>query len=102
MSDTYNAPEIENYYCTHLCPLGKRTVTPAGMQDIDRLTIRVITALGDANHIKDAILQVAKDGEVSPDESDQVLAITSALEQIAITAQEMKLWVAKNLKGGLK
>lgn len=28
MSDTYNAPEIENYYCTHLCPLGKRTVTP--------------------------------------------------------------------------
>lgn len=100
MSDTYNAPEIENYYCTHLCPLGKRTVTPAEMQDIDRLTIRVISALGDANHIKDAILQVAKDGEVSPDESDQVLAITSALEQIAITAQEMKLWVAKNLKGG--
>ena len=100
MMDTYDAPELANFYCSRMCPLGKKTVPPAEMRNIDRLTIRVISALGEANGIREAMLEIAKDGEVTPDEAEQVKAITAALEQIEVAAQEMKIWVSKNLKGG--
>lgn len=104
MADTYNAPELGNFYCSKICPLGKKMVPPAEMQNIDRLTIRIIAALGEANEIREAILEVAKDGKITPDEKDQVMEIAGALEQIQITAQELRLWVMKNLttKGGKK
>ena len=97
MSDTYNAPEIANFYCSKMCPLGKRTVPPAEMRTIDRLTIRIIAALSDANEIRDTILSIAEDGEVTPDEKDQVLEVVAALKQIQVTAQELQMWVTKHL-----
>lgn len=100
MADYYDAPELANHYCSKMCPLGKKTVPPAEMRSIDRLTIRIISALGEANGIKEAILDIAADGIVTPDENERLIQITKALEQIEITAQEMKMWVRKNLKGG--
>lgn len=100
MADYYDAPELANHYCSKMCPLGKKTVPPAEMRSIDRLTIRIISALGEANGIKEAILDIAADGIVTPDENERLMQITKALEQIEITAQEMKMWVRKNLKGG--
>jgi len=97
MSEYYNTPELANFYCSRICPLGEKTAIPAEMRNIDRLTIRIITALEDAGEIENAILEVARDGKITPDEQEQVIAITAALERIAVTATEMKLWVAKNL-----
>lgn len=102
MTDTYNAPELANHYCYNMCPLGKRTVPLAEMRTIDRLTIRIVTALSEADEIRNAILEIVKDGEVTPDEQGQIVSISNALDQIATTAQELKIWVAKNLKGGKK
>ena len=50
----------------------------------------------------DTILEVVKDGIITPEETGKIKEITAALEQIQITAQEMKIWVSKNLKGGSK
>lgn len=55
MADYYDAPELANHYCSKMCPLGKKTVPPAEMRSIDRLTIRIISALGEANGIKEAM-----------------------------------------------
>ena len=102
MADTYDAPQLANFYCSKMCPLGKKTVPPAEMRNIDRLTIRIITALGEANEIRDAILEVVKDGVVTGEEAPRIQAVVAALDQIAITAQELKMWVRKNLKEGGK
>ncbi len=97
MADTYNAPELANLYCSRMCPLGKKTVPPAEMRTIDRLTIRIITALGEAKEIREAILEIAEDGVVTPDETEKVLEVAAALKQIQVAAQEMQIWVEKNL-----
>ena len=98
IADVYNAPELMNHYCSKMCPLGKRTVPPAELRSIDRLTIQVVTSLNEANSISNSLLDIAKDGKITPDENEQLIEITAALEQISITAQELKLWVAKYLK----
>ncbi len=62
MADYYDAPELANHYCSQICPLGRKTVPPAEARSIDRLTIRIISALGEADGITEAILDIAEDG----------------------------------------
>lgn len=100
MADTYDAPQLTNHYCSKVCPLGKKTVPPAEMRSLDRLTICIVTALGETSKIREAILEVAQDGNITPDEYDRVAQIATALERIEVVAQETKLFISKNLKGG--
>lgn len=102
MADYYDAPELANYYCSKICPLGKKTVPPVEMQNIDRLTIQIISALGEAEGITAAILDIAADGVITPDENERLQQVIRSLERIEVTAQEMKIWAQKNLKGGKK
>lgn len=48
MSDAYNAPELNNYFCSKMCPLGCQTVPTAELLQLDRLTIKILSALGNA------------------------------------------------------
>lgn len=72
MSDAYNAPELNNHYCTQLCPLGRKTVQPAQLLQLDRLTIKIIAALGEAEYIPETIVKIVQDGIISEDEKPQV------------------------------
>ena len=98
MSDAYNAPELNNYFCSRMCPLGKGTIPAAELLHLDRLTIRILSALGNMEFIQKTILEIVKDGIVSDDEQPQVQQILIALENISKAALEMKLWVEKNLR----
>jgi transcriptional regulator with XRE-family HTH domain len=98
MSDAYNTPELNNYFCSRMCPLGQQTVPAAELLHLDRITIRILTALGNTEFIQKTILEIVKDGIVSEDEQPQVQQILKALENISKAAMEMKLWVEKNLR----
>lgn len=98
MSDAYNAPELNNYFCSRMCPLGQQTVPAAELLHLDRITIRILTALGNTEFIQRTILEIVKDGVISEDEQPQVQQILKALENISKAAMEMKLWVEKNLR----
>ena len=98
MSDAYNTPELNNYFCSRMCPLGQQTVPAAELLHLDRITIRILTALGNTEFIQRTILEIVKDGVISEDEQPQVQQILKALENISKAATEMKLWVEKNLR----
>lgn len=98
MSDAYNAPELNNYFCSRMCPLGQQTVPAAELLHLDRITIRILTALGNTEFIQRTILEIVKDGVISEDEQPQVQQILKVLENISKAAMEMKLWVEKNLR----
>lgn len=98
MSDAYNTPELNNYFCSRMCPLGYQTVPAAELLQLDRLTIRILSALGNAEFIQKTIIEVVEDGIITEDERPRVQQILEALENISKTAVEMKLWVEKNVK----
>ena len=99
MADTYNSPQLPNYYCSKMCPLGKKTVPPAEVHGLDRLTILLITALRNSDKIKEVFLEVAMDGKITPDEFERVAYAESMLEQIVVRAQETRILIA-SMKGG--
>ena len=57
MADLYNAPELRNFYCTGMCPLGCE-VSKASVEDLDRITIRVVSAFRRLDGTKELLLDI--------------------------------------------
>lgn len=96
MSDLYNAPELRNFYCTNTCPLGK-DFPKVDVQDLDRITIRVLNTFRKINETKEMLLDVTADGIITEDEQEDMQKILETLEEMEQVTQSLKLWVKKNL-----
>lgn len=95
MAQTYQAPQLCNHYCANICPLGKKTITPCELLQIDRLTVTVLTAMRGAGHVRDTILDIAGDGEITSDEIPQLEQVVKHLEAMERASMELRLWIAK-------
>lgn len=96
MADLYNAPELRNYYCTEICPLGCE-ITKASVEDLDRITIRAISAFRRLNETKELLLDITEDGIVSDNERQDMNKVLENLEELEGIAQSLKIWVKKNM-----
>lgn len=96
MADLYNAPELENYYCRTTCPLGNE-IPKAELADMDRITIRTLSAFRKIGKTKEMLLDITEDGVIDETEKPQLEEILRNLEEVEEIAQSMKLWIKKNL-----
>lgn len=96
MADLYNAPELRNYYCTEMCPLGCE-VSKAAVEDLDRITVRAVSSFRRLEKTKELLLDITEDGIVSDDERQDMHKVLESLEELEGIAQSMKIWIKKNL-----
>lgn len=96
MADLYNAPELENYYCTNICPLG-RDMPKADLADLDRISIRALSTFRKIGETKEILLDITADGVIDESEKADMEKILENLEELEQVAQSLKLWVKKNL-----
>ncbi len=96
MADLYNAPELENYFCTKICPLG-RNVPKADISSLDRISLRAISVLREMGSVQELLIDITADGVISKDEIEDIHKILRALEELEQVTQSLKLWVKKNL-----
>lgn len=96
MADLYNAPELRNYYCTEMCPLGCE-MPKAEVEDLDRIAVRALSVFRKLEKTKETLLDITEDGVISEDERADMQKILSDLEELSGIAQNLKLWVKKNM-----
>lgn len=96
MAELYNAPELENYYCTHMCPLGDGK-PKAEIENLDRIALKAVSAFRKLGSIREALLDITEDGIISDDEKPDLERIIASLEELEAVAQNLKLWAKKNL-----
>ena len=96
MADLYNAPELENYYCINICPLGGE-MPKADLVDLDRISIRALSTFRKIGETKELLLDITEDGVISEDEKGDLNKVLKNLEELEQIAQSLKLWVKKNL-----
>lgn len=96
MADLYNAPELRNYYCTEMCPLGCE-MAKASVEDLDRITVRVVSAFRRLDTAKELLLDITEDGIVTEDEKQDMHEVLESLKGLEGIAQSLKIWVRKNL-----
>ncbi len=96
MSGLYNAPELENYYCTSICPLGGN-IPKADISSLDRISLRAVYILREMDSVQKLLIDITADGVVSADEVEGMHKILGILEGLEQVTQSLKIWVKKNL-----
>lgn len=96
MADLYNAPELKNYFCKSICPLGE-DIPKAEVADLDRITVRTLSAIRKLGETKELLLDITEDGVIDETEKDDMEKVLRNLEELEQIAQNMKLWIKKNL-----
>lgn len=80
LSDTYNAPELQNHFCSHLCPLGIGTISPIELEELERVTLQLISAMKSLPEVKDGIIDIAADGVIDASEKPRIDAYLAKAE----------------------
>lgn len=81
MADLYNAPELENYYCINICPLGGE-MPKADLVDLDRISIRALSTFRKIGETKELLLDITEDGVISEDEKGDLSKVLENLEEL--------------------
>ena len=100
MAECYKAPELCNYYCTHECAIGEKTVEEIEIKSLSQIAIETLNSLNKMTRLKDRLLEIVEDGRVRPDESDDFLIIKSTLDKIAASVNALQLWVDGQIADG--
>lgn len=96
MADLYNAPELENYYCRTMCPLGAE-MPKAEITDLDRITVRTLSVFRKIGKTREMLLDITEDGVIDENEKPELEKVLKNLEEVEEIAQSMKIWIKKNL-----
>lgn len=96
MARLYDAPELENYYCTEMCPLGygMQKVT---VENLDRISLKALDSFRRVERTAGFLLDITADGVITEDEKPALNKVLEHLDELMAVAQELKIWVKKNL-----
>ena len=96
MADLYNAPELENYYCTNVCPLGC-DMPKVEVATLDRISVKALSIFRRIEETQRILLDIAEDGVIDESEIADMDKVLKNLEEVERITQSLKLWVKKNL-----
>lgn len=96
MADLYHAPELRNYYCTRMCPLGCE-MPRADVAGLDRITIQILSSFRQLDDMGKILLDITGDGVVTEDEKPDMQKVLHRLGELEKAAQNLRIWVKKNL-----
>ena len=100
MAAAYKKPELCNYYCTHECRIGQDSVPEVRSSTLSEIVLGMLSALNSLDKQKDRLIDITADGEISDDELPDFAHIQQQLEQIDLTVESLKLWVANTIAEG--
>lgn len=95
MAEAYHAPELLNYHCSQCCPIGRRTVPRAELNELDRITVKFLSALDAIKDSDKKLLRIARDGTMSADEMPQMEHLLNAVRGISAIACEIQIYLDK-------
>ena len=96
MADLYNAPELENYYCTNICPLGC-DMPKVDVATLDRISVKALSIFRRIEETQRILLDITEDGVIDESEIADMDKVLKNLEEVERVTQSLKLWVKKNL-----
>ena len=100
IAEAYRAPGIINYYCTHDCDIGGKYINEVKPKELSQIAIETLNSLNKLNHVKDRLLEIVEDGQITEDEYDDFSAIKGNLDKIAHAVDSLQLWLDENIAWG--
>lgn len=95
MAKTYNAPELCDYFCTHLCCIGKDR-SPLLYGNLGEISAKLMSSLHFLEEANDKIHRILADSKVTENEKAEFQKIIKTLRDISYSADSLELWAKKN------
>jgi len=100
MAKKYGAPELCNYYCSHECAIGSKTIPEIQTKDLSQIILETIASLNAMHKKQERFIDIGADGKISDDEIDDFIAIQQELDKISLSVQTLQLWSEKMICDG--
>jgi len=100
MSKAYGDPALCNYYCSHVCQIGKEYVPEIKAKDLSQIAIEILASLNALSKEKERLIEIVADGKIEGHELEDFANIQDQLEGLALTVDSLQLWVNSTIASG--
>ena len=100
MAECYKNPSLCNYFCSHECPIGIKSVPEIEVKELSQITLEMVSTLNRLYKDKERLIEIAVDGEITREESREFMEIQMTLEQMSSAIASLKLWVDNTIATG--
>ena len=100
MTKAYHRPDLCNYYCTHECSIGKKTMPVIQSKELSTIILQILASLNNIEQEKNELIAITADGKISTDELPAFTKIQKELDTISNTVDTLKLWVEEMIAHG--
>ncbi|MBO7448758.1 MAG: XRE family transcriptional regulator [Clostridiales bacterium] len=100
MAECYKNPSLCNYFCSHECPIGIKSVPEIEVKELSQITLEMVSTLNRLYKDKERLIEIAVDGEITREESREFMEIQKTLEQMSSAIASLKLWVDNTIATG--
>lgn len=102
MAEVYDEPSLCNHYCAMQCPIGQDGKVPYVGQpersELPIIVLQMIASLNNMSQMKDRLIEIAADGDVTNNEMEEFESIRKELEKITSTVKTLEMWAEKAIK----
>jgi len=100
MAKAYKRPELCNYFCSQVCPIGQEYVPEITEKSLSQITLEMVATLNTLETKKNRLIEITVDGVISKDEVSDFVEIRSQLERLSIATDSLRLWLDKTIAAG--
>lgn len=97
MAEVYKRADLNNYYCSSVCPIGKKYIPQAETKDLSQITLEMLSTLNSLEKQKNRLIEITVDGKISEDEITDFETIKNQLDDMSKTITELKIWIDSEL-----
>ena len=93
MATVYKNAILNNYYCSHECPIGQKYVPELKMKDISQITLELLNKINVLHEEKERFLEIMVDGKIENHEEEDFRKIRQNLDEISSSVRTLELWL---------
>jgi len=97
MARVFKAPELCNYFCSHDCPIGQKTIPEIKQGELSQITLEMVVTLNTLLKEKDRLMEITVDGQIDDTELEDFEKIREDLNNMSAAIESLKLWVEKTM-----
>lgn len=98
LADTYNAPHLTNWYCTHECPIGRETMRSVDpTKPLEQSTIQISRLMRKTQETKETLEDIMADGHITAEEWSQLEEVLNYFDDLVATIEEFRTNVRAQL-----
>lgn len=100
LARVYKKPNLCNYYCSNLCPIGINNIKETPNKNLSEITLETLSLLNKLEQEKNKFIEISADNKIDESEYKDFKKIKKDLDEISLAVDSLKLWLEERIETG--